>query len=132
MATGKAREGWDLDLSYGKVREFAFANILFDATVEVKAQEKARLTGNVFIEFRQHGKPSGIATSTAQFWAIEYANDSWVVLPREKLAKIARAYYKKRGSVYGGDEDKFEGVLIPLAELVQYDRLQVQSNQFVR
>ena len=39
-------------------------------TVEVKEDERAKETGNVVIEYESRGKPSGIATSKADFWVL--------------------------------------------------------------
>jgi hypothetical protein len=119
MAKGLARAGFDIDLRDGGLREAAFANVLFHAKVECKSDEKCRQTGNVFIEYLQHGRPSGIATTEADFWAIEFAPDCWLVLPTAHLKDIARDVARqKERRVKGGDGDNFEGVLVPLVELI--------------
>lgn len=119
MTEGLAREGFDIDLLHGKAREDAFAHVLTRAKVECKSDGKCRSTGNVFIEFRQRGRDSGIKTTTADWWAIEYADDCWVVLPTQRLIALARQAYRVKGSVRGGDGDEYEGVLIPIEWFVR-------------
>jgi hypothetical protein len=119
MAKGLARAGFDIDLRDGGIREEAFAHVLFRASVEHKFDEKCRETGNVFLEFRQHGKPSGLATTTAEFWAIEVDRECWVVMATERLKAIARQAAREPGRRRkGGDGDAFDGVVVPLGTLV--------------
>lgn len=119
MASGLANEGFDIDLAKAGLREDAFANVLFKATVEHKSDKRARETGNVFIEFKQKGRDSGIAVTTAQFWAIEFDDDCWIVIPTERLKRIARKAYRANRSRFGGDFDQYEGVVVPLTELLR-------------
>lgn len=120
MADGLARAGFDIDLLDGKAREDAFAYVLLKAKVEHKSDEKCRITGNVFVEYRQKGRPSGLATTTAEWWAIEFDKDSWLLMPTERLRALARQAYKDpRRRVSGGDNNQYEGVLIPVEWLVR-------------
>lgn len=123
---GIAREGFDLDLKHGQARENAFGTMMLEAratriTIECKSDGKAKDTGNVFIEFRQRGRPSGIATTQSDFYAIEIDFEHWVVIPTSKLKVICRDVlkrYPERGRVRGGDFKQYEGVLVKLTELV--------------
>lgn len=119
MASGIARSGWDIDLRDGEAREDAFVHTFLKAKVEHKSDEKCRFTGNVFIEFRQKGRPSGIAVSTADYWAIEFNTNCWIVIPTDKLRHLARQYWKAGKVKNGGDGDNYEGILIPLTALIQ-------------
>jgi hypothetical protein len=51
----------------GKFKDY---DLLLDDNikVEVKADRWARLTGNICIEYMCRGKPSGITTTTADYW----------------------------------------------------------------
>lgn len=120
MARGKARAGWDIDLADGGIREEAFAHMLFKCKVEHKANFKAPRTGNVFFEYQQKGKASGIAISTADFWAIEFDLDCWVVLPMERVRKIAVDWYH-HNHISGGDFNQYKGVPVPIYALVNSD-----------
>lgn len=114
-----SKEAFDISLAYGGIREQAFANILFKATVECKSDRICRRTGNVFIEYKQRGRPSGIAVTEAEFWAIEFDSDCWIVIPVDRLKAVCRWFYKQHPELRrsGGDNEN-EGVLIPLSELI--------------
>src|SRR4051812_20991792 len=91
MTEGIARNGFDVDLTFGEARETAFVHALTDCHVECKSDQKARVTGNVAIEIRQgaidrgRGRPSGLSVSTARYWAIEYEDDCWLVMRTSML-----------------------------------------------
>lgn len=70
---------------------------------EVKNDLMAAQTGNIAIEYESRGKPSGLASSKADFWVYKFAGSLWVVptkLLRKKLFGEKR-YYRK---VTGGDK----------------------------
>ena len=112
-------KGFDLDLAYGVGREDALYHVLREARIEVKSDRKAQATGNVFVEFSYRKRPSGIATTTAEWWAIEVALDRWLLIPTPKLQSLcSRA--KAEGKVkHGGDRFQSRGFLIPLAWLTE-------------
>lgn len=122
---GLAREGFDLDLKHGQARECAFARLMLEShttrvTVEHKSDGKARSTGNVFIEYRQKGRPSGLATTASDFYAIEWDYECWIVVPTARLKLICKRVMERhpeRKCVRGGDFGKYEGVLLKLTEL---------------
>lgn len=124
MAKGFARSGFDIDLLDGEAREAAFRDVLLKRYVEHKADERCRETGNVFIEFRQKGRPSGLAVTEADYWAIEYAPDCRVVLPTAVLREVCQEIALSKGYVRGGDGDNYDGVLVPIERLVQVGRVQ--------
>lgn len=120
MADGLARSGFDIDLLEGKAREDAFAYVILKARIEHKCDEKCRVTGNIFIEYRQKGRPSGISVTTADWWAIEYDENCWILIPTKRLKALARrvaADVKRR--VKGGDNNQYDGILIPIEWLVR-------------
>ena len=123
MSDGLSREGFDIDLRFGQQAEGECMRLLLLRAgiefIEVKADEKARSTGNVFIEYRQRGRPSGIAVTTAQLYAIRISPLHWVWLPTERLKGLARLAYKQRRLACGGDYNRYEGVLVPLEWLVR-------------
>jgi hypothetical protein len=116
MAIKLARAGFDIDLRDGEAKEDAFKTILNGTTVEVKSDKKCRTTGNLFVEYRQQGRPSGIAVTTADYWAFEYDDDCWLLLPTKKLKAIARmvSIHHRNNRVKGGDYNEYDGVLIPI------------------
>ena len=122
MTTGLARSGFDLDLRHGEAREDALVYILLKARVECKSDSQCSKTGNVFLEFRYKGKPSGLSVTTADWWAIEYDTDSWLLMPTQRLKAIASRAYRAGKVVRGGDMDNSEGVLIPIEWLVKGEK----------
>lgn len=112
--------GFDFDLKFGEARESAFVKAVTSAHVEHKSDQKVRVTGNLFIEFQQGepSKDSGIAVSEADFWAIEYADECWLVIRRSHLREIARRAYEKGLIKRGGDNHNI-GVLIPVEWVLQ-------------
>lgn len=123
MAEGIAREGFDIDLRHGVAREDALVHVFLQAKVEHKCDEKARRTGNLFIEYRQKGRPSGIAVTTADWWAFEFDDETWLIVPTEKLKRLARLAYQQNRRAKGGDNNLYEGVLLPTEWLVRPMRL---------
>lgn len=129
MTRGIAREGFDKDLLFGQAREDAFIRtVLGGAFVEHKADEKARETGNLFIEFETSAlpdgfgekTPSGIAVTTSQRWAHEIDDDCWILMPTERIMRLVdtvRGGYGK--SVWAGDFNRFHGALIPWSWLLR-------------
>lgn len=125
MAEKLARGGWDLDLAHGVAREGAFVEAIRQARVEHKSDGKTRSTGNVAFEIRQgstekgKGNPSGIATTEAEWWAVEFDDDRWLVMRTSLLKEVVREVYAKNGSVMGGDFNRYENVLVSLQRLVR-------------
>lgn len=120
MTEGRSGAGFDIDLRNGQAREDALVYVFLRALVEVKSDRKARETGNVFVEYRQPSGLSGIATTTAQWWAFEIDDDVWILVPTEKLRALARvAWRDPRRRKKGGDFNNYDGVLVPVAWLVK-------------
>ena len=60
---------FDLDLKYGQIREDKIAEMFTDKKIEVKSERGMWMkTGNICIEYQSYGKPSGIATTEADYW----------------------------------------------------------------
>lgn len=106
------------DLKVGQLFEDELANILERKTIEVKTDFMASQTGNVFVEFFCRNKPSGLATTKADYWAFILGEKTVVLLPTDELKKLARQVYREKGKVRGGDGNFSLGVLIPIERLV--------------
>lgn len=119
MAEGLAREGFDIDLRHGEAREDALVHVFLKARVEHKCDGKAKKTGNLFVEYRQKGRPSGIAVTTAEWWAFEFDDATWLIVPTQKLKHLARRAYQEGRVTQGGDHNHYDGVLLPLDWLVR-------------
>lgn len=117
--SGGADSRFDINLLEGKVSE----NELFDIlkTVEVKKDYKAHRTGNIAVEFESRGKPSGIATTEAEWWAFILVNKDFedeiiIMFKTETLADACRKYINTDRDIYGGDDDTSRMILLPLKD----------------
>ena len=106
------------DLDFGVLGEALVLDILTKKKVEVKTDRQTiegRGTGNIYIEYESRGKPSGIATTQADYWAFVLSNNQIAIFETEWLKRLARKYLKN-GSILGGDSNTSRGVLIPIKE----------------
>jgi hypothetical protein len=105
---------FDLDLQYGQVFEKKVADMLQNSKIEVKTERDMwKSTGNIAIEFESRGRPSGIATTEADYW---FHNLMTLVFPVAKLR-----YYigdNMPRMVRGGDNNTSRMYLISLTDLV--------------
>jgi hypothetical protein len=89
---------------------------------EVKSDRMACRTGNVAIEFRYKGNPSGITSTEADYYAyfiLRPAEDPTLYLiPTENLKTMIESPTYRR--IRGGDGFKSEMILIPLDDLYPF------------
>jgi hypothetical protein len=119
-------EKFNADLKLGKQREDCLGGLLdrqLGDWLELKYDERCRMTGNLFVEDQQPDrsggvKNSGIATSTADYWAFEYDDFSYLIVPTPRLRMLFEATRAERGYTMGGDGRAYRGVLIPAERLV--------------
>jgi hypothetical protein len=119
---------FDLQLSAALIHERRLAEIFAAAKIE-KVELKSEnwqweRTGNICIEYRQNGQPSGIAITEADYWVHELRrNDQtlvYLMFPVPRLKELARAAYAAgRYHESGGDGGRFCNVLIPLSEILK-------------
>ena len=113
MTKGIARKGFDLDLKDGLAAENRLEQALLNSKIEVKSDKRAWETGNLFIETSYRGKPSGIMSTEADFWAFEVRNNTFLLISTHRLIQLvskAKFYGLKTN---GGDFNASEGVLLP-------------------
>lgn len=113
MTEGLARAGFDIDLRDGRAAEDALVHVFLQCKVEVKRDERAATSGNLFVEYRQKGRRSGIATTTADWWAF-VVEGRWHLVPTWQLIRLCRRAYKDGRHTKGGDYNLYEGVLLPI------------------
>lgn len=119
-----AYETFDIDLREGKAREDAFVHVLLRSQVEHKRDKKAARTGNVAVEIAQlcsdgvH-RPSGIMSTTAQFWAVEFCPECWLLLPTEYVRSLAHRAKGMNLDRWIGDGNNHLNVLIPIEWFVR-------------
>ena len=116
---------FDLDLEFGKIGEdFAEALFTHNTMVEVKTERNIwKNTGNIAIEIRCKGKPSGISTTASENWVHLLSYEGEIVggfifkrdLLRQKIKDLLKE--KKAKMVMGGDFNMSQMVLLPIKEL---------------
>lgn len=119
---------FDLQLSQSLIDQQRLASI-FEygdiSKIELKSESwQWERTGNICIEYRQKGKPSGIAVTEAGYWVHELKRDGktlcYLMFPIERLKELARiAYNEGRYHEGGGDGGNFCNILIPLKDILR-------------
>jgi len=109
------------DLNFGEKAE-DWLNEMFSngKLIEVKNDRLVHKTGNIFIEYESRGKPSGLSTTTANYWIYRMNElDIAFIIPTDKLKKICREYIKEKKYIKnGGDNNTSLGLLIPFTTLL--------------
>jgi hypothetical protein len=109
------------DLNFGEKAE-DWINELFSngKHIEVKNDRLIHKTGNLFIEYESRDKPSGLATTTAEYWIYRLSElDSALIFPTKTLKQTCRVYFKQNIFLKnGGDNNSSKGFLIPLTRLL--------------
>jgi len=117
---------FDMQLSASLIAERRLADIFTAAKfekIELKTETwQWRRTGNIAVEYRQRGKPSGIAITQADYWVHELCEDDgatvgYFMIPVERLKRLAREAYRAGHHRTGGDADEYEMVLLSVRDL---------------
>jgi len=119
---------FDLQLSQALINERRLGEVFANARIErieLKSETwQWEQTGNICIEFRQDGKPSGIAVTEADLWVHELKRDGttllYLMIPVERLKEQARAAFKAGNwRSHAGDGGRFDVVLLSLRDLLK-------------
>ena len=123
--TEEYAKGFDLDLRFGKLGEdFVKDMQVGNKKIEVKTERDIwKTTGNIAIEMRYKGSPSGISTTESNLWVhllsykgvIEGGFMFNVDLLKEKIKKLHKEGDLKM--VMGGDDNMSQMALLPIKEL---------------
>ena len=118
-------KGFDLDLKFGKMgEEFVQEVMEGNSKVEIKTERDIwKTTGNIAIEIRCKGKPSGLSTTEASTWIHLLAYDNEIKggfifkvgLLKSKIKELHND--KKLKIVMGGDDNLSQMALLPIKEL---------------
>lgn len=112
---------FDLDLQYGQVFERKVADMLQNSKIEVKTERDMwKSTGNIVVEFESRGKPSGIASTEADYWFHNLAVGADILMTLVFPTKTLRNYIVKNNPrmIRGGDNNTSRLYLIKLQDLV--------------
>ena len=123
--TEEYAKGFDLDLEFGKLgEEFVRDMQVGNKKIEVKTERDIwKTTGNIAIELRYRGNPSGLSTTESSVWVhllsykgvIEGGFLFKVDLLKEKIKKLHKSGDLK--IVMGGDDNMSQMALLPIKEL---------------
>jgi hypothetical protein len=132
----KLNNNFKHDLEVGQLAEKNLADIFSNSTIEVKMDFMAYKTGNIYVEYESYKKPSGIATSEADFWCIYIMTEKGkrlqknpklklekedvetiILLSLKNLKHLCKTKYFRK-DVKGGDFDACRGLLIKAKDLV--------------
>ena len=118
-------KNFDVDLNFGVIFEKK-VNEMFKCKgdIEVKTErDKWAKTGNICIEIRYKGKPSGLSTTEADTWihflAIGEDIVGGFIFPVKELQFIVKRllYEGVAKRVNGGDSDASQLVLLPISRI---------------
>ena len=90
-------------------------------TIEVKKEFKSQYTGNVVIEMEMNNRPSGLQTTTADWWVfhLDETEIVWITLKRLK-EMVEFEGYKLVEFIGEGDEISKQAYLVPKKDLYMY------------
>lgn len=112
---------FDIDLEKGIQMEETLKEFFEGKRIEVKSERHIwERTGNHFVEYECRGKPSGIAVTEAEFWALMLVREDETIVmtyivPIERMKALARKHWKNK--TIGGDDNLSKGVLVPISEI---------------
>lgn len=107
------------DLLVGNIAEEYLGNLLEDKTIEVKHDKIAHKSGRLFVEFECRGKPSGISTTKADFWAFVLLNGVVIIIGKDRLVQLCNDAYEKGSIMRGGDSNAAKAFMIDLTDLIR-------------
>jgi hypothetical protein len=120
---------YDIDLPFGEKYENTLSALLTNKTnnkIEVKTEKDIwKSTGNIYVELACREAFSGLVSTKADWWAIiltfRGAVEGIAILPTFLMKKRIKTLIKNGKAeypVYGGDDDKSIGALVPIKELL--------------
>jgi hypothetical protein len=119
---------FDIQLSQAMIDERRLGEIFAHCKMEkIELKSESFLweqTGNICVEFRRAGKPSGISTTKADCWVHELKRDGetllYLMFPIERLKALARKAIRAGQSRSGvGDGDMFDVALVRLEDILK-------------
>ena len=113
------------DVKVQEIREKGIAELLQDKTIEIKTEMGMwKDTGNIAIELKFNGNPSGLTKTEAEYWWHSLELDgkpfAHIVFDTETLRTHLKSLFKqgKVNKVVGGDDNLSEMALVKLTELL--------------
>ncbi len=125
--TNYKEKNFDIDLKFGNANEEVVRSIFEDkGSIEVKTErDKWVETGNIAIEIKYKGRPSGLSVTDAKWWIHVLSKDDKMkfsfIFPVSVLKrKVKHIISEKKGRlVMGGDDNLSLLALIPISEVIK-------------
>ena len=125
QVTEEYSKGFDLDLKFGKLgEEFVRDMQVGNKKIEVKTERDIwKTTGNIAIELRYRGNPSGLSTTESSVWVhlLSYngvIEGGFMFKVAQLKAKIKKLHNEKKlKMVMGGDDSASQMALLPIKDL---------------
>ena len=123
--TEEYSKGFDLDLKFGKLgEEFVRDMQVGNKKIEVKTERDIwKTTGNIAIELRYKGNPSGLSTTESSVWVhlLSYNGviEGGFMFKVDQLKDKIKKLHKSGGlkMVMGGDDNMSQMALLPINNL---------------
>ena len=117
---------FDIDLNFGQIYEEKIRELFEgEGSIEVKTERDIWAdTGNIAIEIRSRGKPSGLSTTEAKWWIQVFTVDGDVkfmlMFRVDNLRKAVKYLYINdlAPKINGGDDNTSELILVPISTLL--------------
>jgi|TARA_R100001510_G_scaffold12792_1_gene9979 hypothetical protein len=117
---------FDIDLNFGQIYEEKIRELFEgEGSIEVKTERDIWAdTGNIAIEIRSRGKPSGLSTTEAKWWIQVFTVDGDVkfmlMFRVDNLRKAVKYLYinELAPKINGGDDNTSELILVPISTLL--------------
>lgn len=91
-------------------------------SIEVKSDQKSQHTGNIVIEIEMYDKPSGLLTTTADYWVFYDGNKFISITPKDIIKCIFLLKLHFVEFVGNGDTVKKKAFLVPKDKLFNYGK----------
>ena len=115
----------DVDIPYGEYFEKKIDKMFHDRDVEIKTERNIWMnTGNIAIEVKQYGRPSGLSITKANYWIHLLADGKKIkggfIFPVDELKQKVKEMIKSGDAVMkpGGDYMASLNVLMPINKLL--------------
>ena len=119
------RKKFDIDLTYGTIREEKIADMLTNKKIEVKSEKDLwQNTGNICVEYESYGKPSGIRATESDYWFHNLCvgdNEFCTLVFKTDVLKTIVDKLDTFRTVSGGDHKASNMFLVNLQKLFSSD-----------
>jgi hypothetical protein len=123
-AAGDERSKFDIQLGAARNDEDRLAAVLQNSKIELKTESfQWEQTGNIFIEYKSRGKPSGIAATQADYWCHELVRGNgtvfYLLMQTERLKQICRRKLNTPADKqFSGDDLAQRGIVLRISDLL--------------